>query len=624
MANSYIHRIKIHEEKKQEEKESPLENSESKELGEEDDDKVTLVDNSKETFVELSSKEEELADIKQNLLKETTLSATSIKDPFIVESFNDEVDEERQDNQMNTLVENLKEINPGHHNQEDRTECDSESERMSFLGQEFELMKQEMIMMKDSLSGMQPLLKASANSSEKIIINSDTNHHHHYKLSEDTFALMLLSDVNCNFVWFFSFIIFMFQILLLIIILCQELFDFNISFSASGSLDLPFAVTPLVYGGQFLAICSVLLFQTDVFDSIKAVLVLCHQKDKKWSNKFQTPSDDVEIKNRTFRIFLTYFCKLCVGALVLLVSIIIIIKSDNIIDLFKDFAALQVISLIDDASFLFAIKGYMGDFLQREAKDAKKVNVADTIPMVCNIPLQSIITTILFLGMISGWAYVIVIQTSGTRFSQVYPHCHLQYSEILQVGNGRCDGFSNKFECGFDDGDCINFNVAYPSCEVVPNLSPYVIGDGYCHEEYNTKNCGYDGGDCSFFVDKEVDPFLPPPLATLAPTFDRHHYPTQEKNVLNSLSLAPTFERNNYPIQENNVSYPPSLPPTVESHSYSTQDKNVLHPPSPAPTFESHNYPTASHTPTEEPSNFETPEPTIDRHYYRGKERDIY
>ena len=52
-------------------------------------------------------------------------------------------------------------------------------------------------------------------------------------------------------------------------------------------------------------------------------------------------------------------------------------------------------------------------------------------------------------------------------------------------------------ECGFDGGDCIDFNVKYPGCNVV---NPDSIGDGYCHGgTYNTAECGFDGGDCEDF-----------------------------------------------------------------------------------------------------------------------------
>ena len=53
----------------------------------------------------------------------------------------------------------------------------------------------------------------------------------------------------------------------------------------------------------------------------------------------------------------------------------------------------------------------------------------------------------------------------------------------------------NTDSCGFDDGDCLEFNLNYPECKVDHQS---FLGDGICYniEPYNTKSCGYDGGDC--------------------------------------------------------------------------------------------------------------------------------
>lgn len=64
------------------------------------------------------------------------------------------------------------------------------------------------------------------------------------------------------------------------------------------------------------------------------------------------------------------------------------------------------------------------------------------------------------------------------------------------IGDGKCWVEYNTEECGWDGGDCIEFNEKYPNCTVD---NPFWIGNNMCDEEYdgyNTKECGYDGGDC--------------------------------------------------------------------------------------------------------------------------------
>ena len=59
-------------------------------------------------------------------------------------------------------------------------------------------------------------------------------------------------------------------------------------------------------------------------------------------------------------------------------------------------------------------------------------------------------------------------------------------------------GDNNPEECGFDDGDCEEFNQNYPNCDVE---SPSLDGNGICNRgAYNTEECGWDGGDCDVII----------------------------------------------------------------------------------------------------------------------------
>ncbi len=75
-----------------------------------------------------------------------------------------------------------------------------------------------------------------------------------------------------------------------------------------------------------------------------------------------------------------------------------------------------------------------------------------------------------------------------------YPDCRVDVPS--RIGDGICNGGGyNKEVCGFDGGDCIEFNTLYPNCST---NRPYKVGDGLCEQSngLNTKDCGFDGGDC--------------------------------------------------------------------------------------------------------------------------------
>ena len=86
------------------------------------------------------------------------------------------------------------------------------------------------------------------------------------------------------------------------------------------------------------------------------------------------------------------------------------------------------------------------------------------------------------------------------EFLVKYPNCQVDAEHFSWIGDGTCCrncGDMNNAECGWDGGDCLDFNGRYPDCHV--DL-PHWIGDGSCDGgQYNTPECGYDGGDCVHF-----------------------------------------------------------------------------------------------------------------------------
>lgn len=85
------------------------------------------------------------------------------------------------------------------------------------------------------------------------------------------------------------------------------------------------------------------------------------------------------------------------------------------------------------------------------------------------------------------------------EFNKNYPNCTVDWPS--DIGDGRCDGGDyNTEECDWDGGDCLEFNEKYPNCTVG---WPFWIGNGRCEGgNINTEECGWDGGDCLEFNKK--------------------------------------------------------------------------------------------------------------------------
>merc|ERR1712038_1239129 len=78
-----------------------------------------------------------------------------------------------------------------------------------------------------------------------------------------------------------------------------------------------------------------------------------------------------------------------------------------------------------------------------------------------------------------------------------YPNCSQSSVDVGYLGDGKCHKKFNSDECGYDDGDCSQFNIDFPNCTEPHN--PYKLYNGECdytNPQLNTKQCGWDNGDC--------------------------------------------------------------------------------------------------------------------------------
>ena len=139
-----------------------------------------------------------------------------------------------------------------------------------------------------------------------------------------------------------------------------------------------------------------------------------------------------------------------------------------------------------------------------QCKWLKKQN-SNTINRICSTDISTNITINTRYGQASevctetcsgspnacGVSSVVHLSESPTTIGS---GCNATFNSLL--GDTLCDGgIYNTPECNYDGGDCLDFNLQYPSCNVP---KPFSIGDGFCDGgAYNTPECGFDGRDCT-------------------------------------------------------------------------------------------------------------------------------
>ena len=219
----------------------------------------------------------------------------------------------------------------------------------------------------------------------------------------------------------------------------------------------------MVRSGQLLAILLSLATQTDLVIAIVTFIMLWRRRRISWTTVTAVASDS-NISIWTLRVALPLSFKFIEGVLVLVTTFVIVIQSDSMIELFKDFAAMQLISELDNMMFWLAVHGYAGVALMEGAKKAQKVRIKDdVVKSFCGVPLRTLVLVVVFCSMLGCWSYIVVGQVSGSFFYLKFPLCGISKDDIATMNDGICDGGAqNTIECNFDDGDCLAFNIAYP------------------------------------------------------------------------------------------------------------------------------------------------------------------
>ena len=298
-----------------------------------------------------------------------------------------------------------------------------------------------------------------------------------YTLAEDTYTLMMHAPPLSR-PWLLGFGVFSLQAILTAMVLIAEIQQST----GNPFLMLPFDVRLSTRIGQVVGLIIILMYQSD----------------------YWTASTLLEIRFigkgvNELSILFPAIIRFSQSIGVVVASTILILQSDSIIDLVKDYTAILFISEIDDFIFSLADRGYLGLDLKHDAEDVKEKVEVDDAP---EHPIRSIGVMIIFGTMVGSWVYVSNNQIDGTFFRRAHPLCvdraGRKRVDPLLFGDGECNLLLNYKECEFDGGDCVVQNMVtvdylvynYPNCNV-PHRS-------YIGELYYTSSCFHLCGGCMF------------------------------------------------------------------------------------------------------------------------------
>ena len=290
--------------------------------------------------------------------------------------------------------------------------------------------------------------------------------------------------------WILGLSVFLVQIILGVSTLIDQLK----SPFGSALMNIPISVTSVVRLGQLLTLFLAVITQTDILMSFR-LLSLLRWGNNTWQELIENEKKEHDFTSWLGLILVPNLLKSIQASIVLFTTFLVIVQSDDIVDLLKDFTALFVVSLIDEMFFFLAETSYLGPDLSTKTKQVKNTTIEkhdrNIVPR-----LRSFFFVIVFV-LFGCWFAVVVAQSKGIFMMQKYPLCPFDMKSG-NISDDTCHNpkgtGSNILNCGWEGGDCIEFNERFPDCSVD---TPLYLGDGFCHGgPYNTIECGWDRGDC--------------------------------------------------------------------------------------------------------------------------------
>ena len=244
--------------------------------------------------------------------------------------------------------------------------------------------------------------EVNSNEEETLEVKADLDNEHsdddviHHELEEDVFVIGFVSPILSR-PFLYATLIFLLQISILIFFLINQLANSD----SSNFFDAPVKAEIVLILSQVLALVVTVMTADDIITSLDVFVI---RYDSDIEKEFPHASK--------IKWYITNLLRMTVGAASVMTALVFIIQSDQVLDLFLNFAAVQFVSEIDNIGFKLANHGYsMFDLMEltNDIKRKLKVKVSTTIKK--NVQHKQKVC-LLFLFVVIGilWLYVRILQ----------------------------------------------------------------------------------------------------------------------------------------------------------------------------------------------------------------------
>ncbi|CAJ1963695.1 unnamed protein product [Cylindrotheca closterium] len=214
-----------------------------------------------------------------------------------------------------------------------------------------------------------------------------------YEVGQDVYGLIFVSPVTSpSFIFAFIVVGVKFSLFgFLILDLYNKATEVNALFSKKGTL---------IRATQFLLLPIAIALQEDL------IYVYTRIANIKYSSEIleETPSATKS------KFALSFLLRLMDGIASLTINFILILTTDEVLDLFLNFAALHFLQGIDDVAFQMAHEGFLGDRMEDRCRVVEETTMSRRIGDSFTNALDSILFMLTYACMIGVWTYVFIYE----------------------------------------------------------------------------------------------------------------------------------------------------------------------------------------------------------------------